>query len=130
MFVERLIKRLHVFFQKSSRSPVFHDWRILYYIAFLSNGKFILGEDAKIMGKVPWQKVTIPNVKSKKQIYHNKLTNEIYLSAYTSKQSGFYAYLNVANVISGGIWNAAPSDKLVFCYKSGLIPKANINCDR
>ena len=81
--------------------------------------------------KEPWQKFSIPNVKSKRLIYHNQLTKEIYLSAYTSKQSGFQAYLNGQRQFR---WNMKCSiEKLadiVSSYKSGLIPKENIDCDR
>ena len=90
-----------------------------------------MGENAKIMDKEPWQKFTMPNAKSKSLIYHDQLTKEIYLSAYTSKQSGFQAYLNGQRHFR---WNMKCSiEKLadiVSSYKSGLIPKENIDCDR
>ena len=66
---------------------------ILIAISFI-DGKFIVGDSSKVREKEPWEKYIIQNIKSKRLIYYNQLTKEIYLSAYRSKQCGFNAYLN------------------------------------
>lgn len=49
-------------------------------ISFIG-GKFVVGENAKIKDKEPWQKYILPNIKSKRLIFHNEITKEIYLAA-------------------------------------------------
>ena len=64
-------------------------------------------------------------------MYHSQLTKEIYLSAYSCKQSGFQLYLNCQHQFR---WSTkcslAKLQNIVSTYKSGLIPKENINCVR
>ena len=104
-----------------------------FYIAILFlDGKFVLGENAKTKDIIePWQKYIIPNVRSERLMYHNQLTKEIYLSAYSCKQSGFQSYLNCQRQFR---WSTkcslAKLQNIVSNYKCGLIPKENINCAR
>ena len=94
-------------------------------------GKLVADNNAKVKEKEPWEKFIIPNVKSKRLIYGNQLTKEIYLSAYTSKQSGFEAYLNGQRGFRWGIkTNIERLEQVMSSYRNGLIPKENLNCSR
>ena len=59
------------------------------------------------------------------------MTKEIYLSAYRSKQCAFNAYLNGQQKFRWVIeCNIEKLEQVVSSYKSGNIPKENINCTR
>ena len=99
-------------------------------ISFIG-GKFVVGENARVKEKEPWEKYMIPNVKSKRLTYHNLVTKEIYLSAYSSKQSRFHAYLIGQRQFRWSVkCNLEKLEQLVSSYKNGQIPKENINCLR
>lgn len=105
----------------------------LFFIIAISfiGGKFVVGENARVKEKEPWEKYMIPNVKSKRLTYHNLVTKEIYLSAYSSKQSRFHAYLIGQRQFRWSVkCNLEKLEQLVSSYKNGQIPKENINCLR
>ena len=96
------------------------------------DGKFCVGESSiNVKGKEPWERFIIPNVKSKRLMYYNQLTKDIYMSAYSSKQSQFNAYLNGQRKFRRAIeCNIEKLEQVVSSYKNGNIPKENINCTR
>ena len=91
-----------------------------------------MGESSiNVKEKEPWERFTIPNVKSKRLMYYNQLTKDIYMSAYRSKQSQFNAYLNGQRKFRWAIeCNIEKLEQVVSSYKNGNIPKENINCTR
>ena len=84
--------------------------------------KAVKSEDVK-----PWAKFLKPSPKTKKMLYFNDVTQQIYESAYTSKQTQFSTYLNGQRLFR---WdtkqNIEKFEAIVNCYVQCVIPKENI----
>ncbi|XP_028418316.1 uncharacterized protein LOC114543598 [Dendronephthya gigantea] len=99
-------------------------------ISFVT-GKFVVGGDADVKNVKPWEKFYIPNVKTDRFTYYNSITENVYKSAYSKKQSSFQAYLEGQRKFRRGIKVELENIQKVFeSYQRGVVPKENINLER
>lgn len=70
-------------------------------------------------------------MKTDRLTYYNSITENVYKSAYSKKQSTFQAYLEGQRKFRWGIKVELENVQKVFeSYKSGVVPKENINLER
>lgn len=92
----------------------------------LSGGKFQL-KKIECKKDKPWKVFLKPNAKTEKMKYFNSVTEEIYNSAYVSKQSQFISYLNGQRQFRWDVkQNITKLESLMQSYEEGVIPKENI----
>ena len=76
---------------------------------------------------MPWTKFLKPNPKTEKMQYFNEVTQQIYESAYISKQAQFSTYLNGQRLFR---WETKQKidriEGIINSYVEGVIPKENI----
>ena len=58
------------------------------------NGQFVLEKMGNQAITNPWDRFMLRNPQTKRLLFFNAITKEIYISAFTYLQSGFNAYLN------------------------------------
>ena len=102
----------------------------LFTAISFSGGKFVWGDSLKEDSQ-PWKKYLIPNRKTERMSFFNSITEEVYESAFTAKQSQFKAYLDGQRQFRWGIkLEVEDGTKKLDAYKTGMIPKHNISCTR